>query len=103
MNITSDQDRDTRTSARTMAKPINFFCFAPKAQSAYLAGDFNGWNCFSHPMRRQLDGSCFIQVFLTHGHHRYQFLVDGEPTLDPKAMGVGRNEWNKRGSLVAVS
>jgi hypothetical protein len=38
-------------------------------------------------MQRQPDGCWFVQVPLTHGHHQYVFLVDGEPELDPDAAG----------------
>jgi len=54
-------------------------------------------------MQQQVDGSWFLEVPLTHGHHQYLFLVDDTPTLDPNASGVARNERNERISLVAVS
>jgi hypothetical protein len=38
-----------------------------------------------------------------HGHHRYVFLVDGKPMLDPRAQGIARNDQNERVSLIAVS
>ncbi|RME89579.1 MAG: glycoside hydrolase family 13 [Verrucomicrobia bacterium] len=92
-----------RYSAKKMVKPINFYCFAPKAKEVYLIGDFNDWQPGAHPMERQPDGSWTLQVPLHHGHHHYQFLVDGEPTLDPKAHGIGRNTLNERVSIIAVS
>ncbi len=85
------------------AKPINFYCSAPKAESVFLAGDFNGWDPRSLPMKRRVDGWWFLQLLLTHGHHRYWFLVDGKPELDPRATGVSRNEANEEVSLLAVS
>ncbi len=54
-------------------------------------------------MSRCPDGFWTIQVPLHHGHHRYQFLVDGVPTLDPRAQGIVRNDKNERASLVAIS
>ena len=54
-------------------------------------------------MDRQADGSWQLAVSMNHGHHHYQFLVDGKPTLDPKAMGIARNEKNERVSLISVS
>ena len=92
-----------RYNAKNMAKPVNFYCSAPTAQSVCLVGDFNGWNSLANPMRRQADGCWFAQVQLTHGHHQYCFLVDGEPTLDPRGTGITRNERNERVSLIAVS
>jgi 1,4-alpha-glucan branching enzyme len=90
-------------SAKNMAKPINFFCVAPQARSVCLVGDFNDWQPGAHPMARQPDGSWHVVVPIHHGHHRYQFLVDGKPTLDPRATGLARNEKNERVSLMAVS
>jgi len=90
-------------SAKNMVKPVHFYCVAPGAEGVSLVGPFNGWNPLASPMKRQPDGSWQAQVDLPHGHHEYQFLVDGEPRLDPKAYGVGRNGKGERVSLVAVS
>jgi 1,4-alpha-glucan branching enzyme len=90
-------------SARNNTKPVNFHCAAPSARSVYLVGDFNGWDETSHPMRQRADGWWFIEVQLKHGHHRYRFLVDNEPVLDPQATGIARDDFNERVSLLAVS
>ncbi len=92
-----------RYSAKKFEIPVNFMCFTPEAQEVFLAGDFNGWNPTSHPMNRQSDGAWTTQILFCHGHHRYWFVVDGQPKLDPRAQGVGRNELNEKVSLVAVS
>lgn len=92
-----------RYSAKNMRKPVNFFCHAPQARSVAVAGDFNEWDPQSNAMRQGPDGSWHLQVPLAHGHHRYVFLVDGVPTLDPKAQGVARNDRNERVSLMSVS
>ena len=103
MNTTFSKSINDRYSAKNMAKPVNFYCSAPTAQFVCLVGDFNGWNSLATPMRRQADGCWFAQVQLTHGHHRYCFLVDGEPALDPRGSGITSNERNERVSLIAVS
>jgi 1,4-alpha-glucan branching enzyme len=82
-------------------KPVNFYCYAPEAESVQLAGDFNQWTEVA--MRQRPDGWWCLQVELTHGHHQYRFLVDGRPALDPHATGVGRDEANEAVSIVAVS
>jgi 1,4-alpha-glucan branching enzyme len=87
-------------SARHMAKPINFFCEAPNAKSVQLEGDFSAWARLK--MQRRVDGWWFLQVPLTHGHHQYRFVVDGQPLLDPRATGVARNNANEDFSVVAV-
>ena len=86
-----------------MVKPVNFYFLVQDAGQVFLTGDFNDWNPVSHPMIRQPDGAWRIQVPLHHGHHRYQFLVDGKPALDPRAHGVTRNDLGERVSLLAVS
>jgi 1,4-alpha-glucan branching enzyme len=93
----------TRYSARKMTKPVNFYCVAPDASQVFLTGDFNDWNPVAHPLTRQPDGTWLIQISLNHGHQHYQFLVDGKPTLDPRAHGIARNHRDERVSLVAVS
>lgn len=54
-------------------------------------------------MKQMPDKTWLIMVELKHGHHRYAFLVDGQLTLDPRAMGIARNDQNERVSLVPVS
>ena len=90
-------------SARRMAKPVNFFLTAPQARSVSVIGDFNQWNPAANPMQRRIDGAWFAQISLTHGHHQYQFLVDGRRQTDPQAMGAARDEHGEKVSLVAVS
>jgi 1,4-alpha-glucan branching enzyme len=92
-----------RYSARSTAKPINFYCNAPGARAVHLVADFNQWNATAHPMRQQVDGWWFLQVMVTHGHHRYRFLVDGQPVLDPRAAGTASDDLQGEVSLVAVS
>jgi 1,4-alpha-glucan branching enzyme len=103
MDILHENPHCTCYSAREMAKPINFYCDAPRAQAVQLVGDFNEWDPTSHPMERRVDGWWFLQVSLTHGHHQYRFLVDGKPMLDPHATGVAHDERDEEVSLVAVS
>jgi len=86
-----------------MAKPVPFSLFAPKAKEVFLVGDFNDWDPTAHPMKRQPDGAWRLEVPLNHGHHRYLFVVDGKPRLDPRAHGVARDRYGRKVSLLAVS
>jgi 1,4-alpha-glucan branching enzyme len=92
-----------RYSAKNNLRPTNFLFLAPQANAVSVIGDFNNWSPNANPMKRQPDGGWTAQIPLTHGHHRYLILVDGVPTLDPRAQGVSRNEKNQRVSLIAVS
>jgi 1,4-alpha-glucan branching enzyme len=82
-------------------KPVNFYCHAPDAALVELLGDFNDWTAV--PMQRRADGWWYLSISLTHGHHRYRFLVDGTPTLDPHSTGVGQDETYGAVSIIAVS
>ena len=82
---------------------IGFRCEAPDAHSVFLIGDFNSWNHTSDPMRRQDDGSWFLEVPLCCGHHYYQFLVDTKPVLDPHAMCHILKDRHEKVSLIALT
>jgi len=103
MRILQQNQLHGEYSAKNMAKPVHFYFQAPKAKAVYLVGDFNGWEPAADAMTRRLDGWWFIELNLTHGHHRYQFLVDGERVLDPRATGTVRNREGDEVSVVAVS
>ncbi len=92
-----------RYSAKRMTKPVSFFHHSAQARAVFMTGDFNGWNQTSHRMRRQPDGGWTIQIPLHHGHHRYLFLVDDVPALDPQALGTAPGPRGEKVSLIAVS
>ncbi|MCX6923946.1 MAG: isoamylase early set domain-containing protein, partial [Verrucomicrobia bacterium] len=79
-------------SAKRSVRFVNFYCPAPRAKRVCLVGDFNDWDPTDHPMNLKPTGTWTLALPLHHGHHRYYFLVDGKPTLDPKAQGTVRNE-----------
>jgi 1,4-alpha-glucan branching enzyme len=96
-------DTLSRYSAKRNLHHADFFRHAPEAKKVSIIGDFNNWNPNATPMIRQPDGRWMTSLELNHGHHRYLFIVDGEPMLDPHANGITRNERNERVSLIAVS
>jgi 1,4-alpha-glucan branching enzyme len=81
---------------------ITFHCPTTHAAKVCLVGDFNDWRPAAHPMERQTDGSWFLQLPLRHGRHHYQFLVDGEPVLDPEAICAIHKQRNSKVSLIAL-
>ena len=89
-------------SAKNVHKPVSFM-YIGEAQSVFLVGDFNDWDPKAHPLTQHIDGAWRTSVHLNHGHHHYIFLVDGKPTLDPRADGIARNESGEKVSMVAVS
>jgi len=103
LNRYGSTDSQRRYSAKRQQHNVTFFCDAPGAEGVTLVGDFNRWNPVATPMRRTPDGRWMASLELHHGYHRYLFLVDGTPTLDPNGNGITRNDRNERVSLIAVS
>ena len=96
--------RADRYSAKKSVREVSFLYLAPDAQSVSVIGDFNEWRPDANPMKRQPDGGWFTRIPIHHGHHKYQFCVNGSTfVLDPRAQGVARNEKNERVSIIAVS
>lgn len=100
---THTRDTVSRYSAERNLHHADFFCHAPEAKQVSIVGDFNNWNPNATPMVRQPDGHWMVSVELGHGYHRYVFLVDGEPMLDPNATGIARDDRNNCVSLIAIS
>jgi 1,4-alpha-glucan branching enzyme len=92
-----------RYSAERTIHQVNFSCFAPSARQVSVAGDFNHWDPNANPMCWLPDGGWVLTLPLHHGHHLYYFVIDGEPALDPRAMGTVENERGEAASLIAVS
>ena len=92
-----------RYSAKKTIKPVAFICWAPEARTVSVMGDFNDWEPIAHRMKRQPDGAWRLDVPMCHGHHHYMFVVDGKPTLDPRAQGTARDHRGEKVSLLSVS
>lgn len=92
-----------RYSAKDILVPVSFICSATKAKSVSVIGDFNEWNPEANRMKRHPDGSWQSSFPVPSGHHRYQFLIDGVPHLDPQAAGVVKIDGNAKASLLSVS
>ena len=96
---------DSYLARRSEHSVAFFLCSAPQAKNVSLIGDFNDWQPAAQPMQRMPDGCWTARLELRHGSHRYLFLVDGRPVLDPRAHGIVRepNQWHEAASLIAVS
>jgi 1,4-alpha-glucan branching enzyme len=92
-----------RYSAHRNLQTVNFVCSAPQAGAVSVVGDFNRWDARANRMEKTPGGTWALSVQLRHGHHRYAYEVDGHLTLDPAAMGITRDDQNRRVSLIAVS
>ncbi len=69
-------------------KPVEFKLKAPKARSVLLALDVLAGKRTA--MVRSVNGEWSARLSLAPGRYRYQFIVDGERTLDPANPAVER-------------
>lgn len=76
---------DDRSRSVPDLKTVEFRLKAPKAKSVELVGDFNAWKPGLLKMRRGDSGTWAIVLPVRPGQHKYLFLVDGEPKVDPSA------------------
>lgn len=103
-SYSSTKPGQQRYSAKNQSRVVNFtYLPLTPTTNVSIIGDFNAWQPDANPMKRMPDGAWSASIALHHGHHRYQFLVDGKPVNDPRAQGMARNDKNERVSLVAVS
>jgi hypothetical protein len=56
---------------------------APKAKTIFVAGTFNDWNPFSHPLTLMGDGQWSLSLDLPAGLYEYKFIIDGEWCCEP--------------------
>lgn len=60
-----------------------FFYWNFEAKSVYVAGTFNNFNPYSHPLKKTKEGYWEIELQLLPGKYYYQFIVDSSWTKDP--------------------
>lgn len=82
---TSFTPRDREGDDAPELKSVEFRHKAPKAKSVELVGDFNAWKPGLLKMKRGGNGTWSIAVPLHPGKHKYLFLDDGQPVVDPSA------------------
>ncbi|MFT4589156.1 MAG: 1,4-alpha-glucan branching enzyme [Candidatus Binatia bacterium] len=85
------------------AIPVILKCDAPKAQIVTIAGDFNDWDTERSKLKKNMGGLWEITLKLTHGRHRYVYVVDGECVLDPNAHGAEKTDEGYKTSMLFVS
>lgn len=82
---------------------VRFVIEAPRAQSVFLAGDFNGWSPSATPLEDS-DGSgrWVVTLPLPAGRHEYAFVVDGERWIADPFAAVARDEFGQESSVLRV-
>ena len=89
-----------------MKRRIIFKLHAPEAKSVHLAGNFNGWNTGSHPLRQdkrsKAQGVWQRALYLDPGVYAYRFIVDGRGPDDPGITEPWRNEFGSFNCVIWV-
>jgi 1,4-alpha-glucan branching enzyme len=83
-------------------KETEFKLSAPRAQSVYIAGDFNQWSLSSHQLKRDKKGKWRISIGLNPGRYEYRFFVDGEWQDDPNCSSFVENPFGTSNCLKIV-
>jgi len=91
-------------AARGATSVVTFVLVAPRARTVALAGDFDGWDRTSLPMRRGASGLWTLDVPLAPGRYQYAFVVDGRQFVaDPSAPRAVGDDFGTPNSVVTVS
>lgn len=83
----------TNTTAAEAPSPgpelcdASFALNAPWAGQVFLAGEFNGWDARTTPMRRGDDGVWRVSLRLPPGFYHYKFVADGRWICGPNGCG----------------
>ena len=75
-----------------------------KAETAVLAGEFNGWSLLENPMKKLKDGSFSDILSLPEGQsYRFRYVLDGGVWVnDAEADGYVPNEYGEANSVLTV-
>ena len=60
------------------SRKVTFRLKSSKASQVFLAGDFNGWNAWLNPLRKDKDGLWVTTLELPVGRYEFKFMVDGK-------------------------
>ncbi len=109
--------RGTKLSFFEVKKPIvlvdynpvrlkeNVYVFYYKnsaAKKVNLIGDFNNWNPYSLPMKKDKSGYWEIEVDIPPGLYAYQFIVDGKYIKDPLGQSMMIDRFDYEMSLLDI-
>jgi len=79
-----------------------FYYKNDEAESVYLVGDFNYWNPYSLPMKKNKSGLWEVEVNILPGTYSYRFLVDGIYRNDPLGATLVTDRFDNEYSLISL-
>lgn len=81
-------------------KMVTFSIKQPAAKVIMLAGDFNGWDQKSTPLKKGNNGLFSLTMPLKPGRYNYKFIIDGNWTADPNAKETSGAPYNNSVKVV---
>ena len=66
----------------SVERKIEFSFNFPEAKGVFLAGDFNGWDVQSIPLKKKGKGAWEAKLNLSPGRYEYKLMVDGAWSQD---------------------
>ena len=84
-------------------KKVRFNFFAPEAERAFLAGNFNNWDVDKLPMKKAKKGTWEVSFALPPGRHEYRFWVDGVWQDDPNSKERVENPFGSQNCVRIIS
>lgn len=102
MTTDKGQIKGVEGSKTKRQKRVNFRLSVPEAQNVFLAGDFNGWDTYSHPLKKDSKGAWKIGINLKPGRYEYRLLVDGEWQNDPKCTSFAPNPFGGENCVLTL-
>jgi hypothetical protein len=84
-------------------KEMAFTIEAPAAKDIYIVGDFNDWKINDESRLGRCENGCWEKrMGLAQGRYRYQFVVDGNRTLDSKNPDFEPNPFGTFDSVMKI-
>ena len=87
---------------KTANGKVMFEFSAPEAREVCLAGDFNGWDACTNPMKSDKKGLWKAALPLEPGRYEYRFLVDGRWENDPSCSCCVLNQFGSMNCVRTV-
>lgn len=79
-----------------------FYYENKSAKNVSIAGDFNNWNPFSFPMRKNKSGLWEVELYIPQGSYSYRFIVDGIHRKDPLGMTLVQDRFGDEVSYLTL-
>jgi 1,4-alpha-glucan branching enzyme len=89
-------------SAKATQETIELSFYSPGATNVFVAGEFNGWDTNSLPMKRDKDGIWKAKLNLLPGRYEYKLFADGGWVEDLPDAETASNPFGTKNFIVSV-